>query len=269
MDWIVTGASRGIGAALVKALADGPASGQRLFVLARDKERLASLHASNVELVRLRVDLTQVADARRAGRELAERVAGKAVLIHNAGLWPSQRVLVDGIEAAFAVNCLGPLALQAPLLDRGAASRVLVVSAGLLVHGHFDSKKTPVGDDFSAFRTYCTTKLAGAAAMRDVARSHPQVDFAVVHPGVVNTDLGARQGLLGWILGRIKRRWESPETCARRLVGLLELARWEDTPGDAPWFFESSRQPWPAAVEREAAAIRQAVQQHLSAAGNP
>ncbi len=269
MDWIVTGASRGIGAALVKALADGPASGQRLFVLARDEERLASLRAPNIELVSLRVDLTRVADARRAGHELAERVVGKVVLVHNAGLWPSQRVLVDGIEAAFAVNCLSPLALQAPLLDRGVVSRVLVVSAGLLVRGRFNSKKTPVGDDFSAFRTYCTTKLAGAAAMRDVARSHPQVDFAVVHPGVVNTDLGARQGFLGWLLGRIKRRWESPETCARRLVGILEQARWEDTPGAAPWFFESSRQPWPEAVERDAAAIRQAVQRHFSAEGTP
>ena len=41
--------------------------------------------------------------------------------------------------------------------------------------------------------------------MRDVARHYPAIDFVIVHPGVVNTDLGARRGLLGWILELVKR----------------------------------------------------------------
>jgi hypothetical protein len=53
-------------------------------------------------------------------------------------------------------------------------------------------------------RRDCTTKLAGAAAMRDEARRFPEVDFAVVHPGVVNTDLGTTRGPLAWMMKLVK-----------------------------------------------------------------
>lgn len=262
MDWIVTGASRGIGAALVRVLAGRASATDRFYVLARDVERLRGF-ASAAEVIPLQLDLSRVEAARRVGDELATRVAPGATLVHNAGLWPSRRELVDGVEAAFAVNCLGPLAFQAPLLAAGRLARVLVVGAGLMVKGRFDADKTPTGADFSVIRTYCTTKLAGAAAMRDVARAHPQVDFAVIHPGVVNTELGDRRGLLGWLLRLAKRRLESPETCARRLADVLARPRWETTPGEAPWFFEAEVQPWPDVVERDAAAVRAVVRQSL------
>lgn len=258
MDWVVTGASRGIGAALVRVLAEGASPGDRLFVLARGVER-ARYPSTSAELIPLPLDLTRIDAARRLGAELAARLAPGAILIHGAGLWPSRPVLVDGLEAAFAVNCLGPLALQQPLLDAGRLCRVLVLSAGLLVKGRFDPRETPTGADFSSFRTYCNTKLAGASAMRDVARAHPEVDFAVVHPGVVRTDLGARSGPLGWLLDVIKKRWEAPEVCARRLAALLARPRWQHVAGEAPWFFESEEQPWPEVVERRAEAIRSAV----------
>jgi len=184
-----------------------------------------------------------------------------AVLIHNAGLWPSKRELVDGTELAFATNCLGPLALQAPLLEKGLLSRVLVVSAGLLVQGRFSAEQTPEGKDFSSFRTYCTTKLAQAIAMRDVARRHPQVDFAIVHPGVVNTELGSRTGPLGRLLQLAKRAFlETPESCAARLVRLLTRPQWEHSPGVAPWFHEEQERPWPAAVDRDERAVLAAVE---------
>ncbi len=266
MDWIVTGASRGIGRALVLSLGRRAAEGDRLFVLARDAERLRELAAQvqgPCQIVVLTADLSRTTEARSAGEQLAARVRPGATLVHNAGLWPSRLELVDGAERAFATNCLCPLALQAPLLAAGVLARVLVVSAGLLIKGRFSAEKTPAGDDFSAIRTYCSTKLAGAAAMRDAARRHPDVDFAVVHPGVVHTDLGARTGPLGWLLRLVKRGWESPETCAERLVRLLDLPRWEKAPGEAPWFLEERELPWPAEVDRDARAVRAAVGRYL------
>ena len=96
----------------------------------------------------------------------------------------------------------------------------------------FDAERTPRGLDFSSLRTYANTKLCFAVAMRDVAAQHPEVDVVVMHPGVVRTDLGARPGLLGWLLDRIKRGWESPETCAERLARVLSKERWSP-PADA------------------------------------
>ena len=262
MDWIVTGASRGIGRALVRALAAKATAGDRIFVLARDATRLGELArelAGACELV------VHAADLSRVPERLAAEVRAGAILVHVAGVWPSRCTLVDGVEQAFATNCLCPLAIQTPLLAARRLARVLVVSAGLLVKGRFHEHDTPVGRDFSGIRTYCSTKLAGAAAMRDEARWHTEVDFAVVHPGVVNTDLGARGGLLGWLLARVKRRWEPPETCAARLVRLLERPRWEARPGEAPWLVEEAEQPWPPVVDRDERAVLAAVARHLGA----
>jgi len=237
---LVTGASRGIGRAL--ALALPPRA--RLWLVARDTEKL---HALAGELggraKAVPGDLGSLAEARALAARLADVPEG-ATLVHNAGLWPSRRERSDGLERAFVVNCLGPLAMQAPLLPR--LGRVLVVSAGLLVKGRFDPERTPTGADFSWFRTYCTTKLCFAVAMRELARAHPELDVAVLHPGVVRTDLGARPGLLGHLVRAAKRGWEPPERCAARLVRVLERARWS-SPGEAVWLFEDRVAPWPAA----------------------
>ncbi|MFO0554647.1 MAG: SDR family NAD(P)-dependent oxidoreductase [Polyangiaceae bacterium] len=258
--WLVTGSSRGIGAALVRALAaDARSARLRMILLARDEARLTSLarELEPAEVVVRPVDLASPSAAAAVGERLASEIEGKAILVHNAGLWPRERVVgaSPAVEASFAVNCLSPLALQAPLLRRGALSRVLVVGAGLMVLGRFDAERTPVGLDFSSFRTYANTKLAGAIAMREAARRYPEVDFAVVHPGVVRTELGDRDGLLGRLLTLAKRRMESPEVCAARLTRLLAIPRWQDSPGAAAWYFEEERRSWPAVADRYASQV--------------
>lgn len=268
MDHVVTGASRGIGRALAVALARRASPEDRIFAVARDRARLATLAAEAPPCVPVVADLSTVAAARASGEDLARRLSPGAVLVHGAGIWPSRRELAEGLELAFATNCLAPLALQAPFLEAGALARVMVISAGLLVKGRFDGARTPTGEDFSALRTYATTKLAGAAAMRDAARAHPDVDFLVVHPGVVRTDLGARDGVLGRVLELVKRRWEAPEVCGERLARLLDRPRWERRPGEAPWFVEEAEAPWPDAVARDAGAVREAVARLLDRRGS-
>ncbi|MFT3712173.1 MAG: SDR family NAD(P)-dependent oxidoreductase [Archangium sp.] len=243
MDLILTGASRGIGAALTSALRQR--DDLRLFLVARDSSRLEALAAQCRNAKVFSVDLASVQAASELGQRLASEVTNGATLIHNAGLWPSKLELTaEGFERAYAVNHLAPLALQEPLLEAKLLSRVLVVGAGLMVKGRFDAAKTPSGKDFSSFRTYATTKRCFAEATRATAARQPEVDFAVVHPGVVNTELGARTGPLGWLLKLVKRNWESPQLCAARLARLLERSRWSQ-PGTAAWFFEEAQQPWP------------------------
>lgn len=246
-DLILTGASRGIGRATALALAKRGT--HRLILVARDRERLdtlvAELRGQGATAIALVGDLSSMRGATELGRELEALVSPGATLVHNAGLWPSKRQLgPDGLEAAFVTNHLAPLTLQQPLIDRGFVSRVLAVGAGLMVKGRFDAQRTPTGEDFSSIRTYCTTKLCFAIAMRELAKRHPELDVLVLHPGVVRTDLGARSGPVGWLLSLVKRGWEAPEPCGDRLARILSRERWSP-PGDARWMVEEQEQPWP------------------------
>ncbi|MFH1811270.1 MAG: SDR family NAD(P)-dependent oxidoreductase [Pseudomonadota bacterium] len=266
-DIVITGASRGIGRALALAIAQGSSGPLRLVLTARDEASLrdvaSQVEAAGASALSIAGDLSTLAGSRALGEALAATLQAPATLVHNAGLWPSRRVLTeDGLETAFVVNCVGPVVMQQVLLARQLVDRILVVGAGLMVKGRYSTERTPTGQDFSAWRTYCTTKLAFAVAEREVAAQHPELDVVVLHPGVVRTDLGARRGPLGWLLRLAKRRFESPEVCAARLKGVLERERWSP-PGQARWLFEDTEQPWPEVAEDER--TRQSIREMMAA----
>jgi len=265
-DLILTGASRGIGSALAVALSHGKK--YRIILVARTAHRLDALSAQvrhrDSQVLSYVADLSLVEEARSLGERLAEIVEPGATLVHNAGVWPQKKELTfEGFEVGFATNCLGPLALQKPLLEKKLLSRVLVIGAGVMVKGRFDADRTPRGADFSPLRTYCNTKLAMASALHDAAAAYPEVDMAAVHPGIVRTELGARDGMLGSVLSLVKRTWDTPSNCASRLVRLLGEPRWSTEPGQPRWFVEEKAEPWPAAVTDSA--TRTAVRRATSA----
>jgi NAD(P)-dependent dehydrogenase (short-subunit alcohol dehydrogenase family) len=260
-DIILTGASRGIGRALALELAK--TTKDRLLLVARDSKKLLTLaddiSAKGGSALAVPGDLSSLTAAKQLGETLSEITTPGATLVHNAGLWPTTKILSpEGLEQAFVVNHLAPLVMQRPLLEKKLLNRIVVVSAGLLVKGRFDPEKTPYGKDFSRFRTYCTTKLCFALYMRDLSAEHPEIDVLVLHPGVVRTELGASKGPLGWLLSQAKRSWESPELCAARLARILTKEKWSQ-PGKASWMFEEQEQPWPEITD--SLATRNALQE--------
>ncbi len=245
---VLTGASRGIGGALAVAAAR---PGRRLVLLARPSDALrvtaARAAAAGAEVTTHPVDLRSRAGTTEVAEALAGSLPDGSTLVHCAGIWPARRALTeDGLESAFVVNHLSALWLQRPLLAAGRLARILDVSAGLLVKGRVDAERSPTGADFSGLRTYCTTKLCRAVALRDTAAEHPGLDVLVLHPGVVRTGLGDRAGLLGRLLGLVKRRWTDPADTARLLAATLdEPDRWSP-PGRASWRVEDRPEDWPA-----------------------
>src|SRR5690349_1575638 len=127
---LVTGSTDGIGRATARALA---AAGMHVIVHGRTKPRvdaaLAALREQlpGAELDGVSFDLGTVAGVRRGAEQILARAPALHVLINNAGIFASERVVTDdGIELTFAVNHIGPFLLTellAPRLEASAAGQ--------------------------------------------------------------------------------------------------------------------------------------------------
>lgn len=244
---VLTGASSGIGQALAVKLA---AARFRLVLTGRDEARLAetarlcavaaspagsSADSPPPPVTTLLADLSTVAGARALAADILAAAPTLDVLIHNAGVLPTERRLTpDGFEESFATNHLAPFVLNEALLPRlletattadraRAPARIVQVTAGLYVAGKIDLARGPYADTFHPFKTYGSSKLWNLLATMDLARELEgrPVTVNAVHPGVVNTRLGAMSGLKGTLLDLVKRLWATPEKGAR---GPLRLA---------------------------------------------
>jgi NAD(P)-dependent dehydrogenase (short-subunit alcohol dehydrogenase family) len=186
---IVTGVSRGIGAALFDEFL---AAGDRVLALGRrfTVDQQAAQRAEP-ERVRLRpVDLSYVASLPGAD-EFAAFIgpAGSVVLVHNAAVVDpvgAPGTLVPGaIQQAVAVNLTAPIVLTNAVLaatgDRPVT--ILYIAAG--------AARRPIG----GLAVYGATKRGAEFFMDALAAQFaddPAVRVAVFRPGVVDTGMQAR-----------------------------------------------------------------------------
>ena len=120
---LVTGASRGLGLALARRLAQ---DGWNLVIDARGEEALEATRAELAQKTRVVAIPGDVTDAehRRALAEAARNLAGLDPLVNNAssrGRRPQPALVgqpLDGLEAVYRTNVIGPLARLQPV--RGA-----------------------------------------------------------------------------------------------------------------------------------------------------
>lgn len=206
---VVTGASSGIGLETAKALA---ADGWRVIALGRDRARSAAAleeiraAASKDQGVEMIVaDLSLMADAARAAREITALTDRVDVLVNNAGGSPKARVVTaEGNEAAFAGNHLGHFLLTdrlLPLLRAAAADRpagaVRVLntsSSGHEASPGLDWNNLQLLENFQPAVAYCNAKLANILFTRALARRLAADGIVVhaMHPGIVDSNFAAR-----------------------------------------------------------------------------
>ncbi|MCQ8278134.1 SDR family NAD(P)-dependent oxidoreductase [Acetobacteraceae bacterium KSS8] len=214
---VITGGSRGLGAAFVQALL---ARGDTVVAAARGVAPVdhARLHWRSVDL----------SDPALAGSWIEEALSGlppfaRASLILNAGmidpLGPVSALSADALETHFRLNLTGPMLSTAAFLrateDWGADRRVMGISSGAGRRG------------VPHWSAYCAAKAGLDGFIRALA-SESDVRAVSMAPGLVDT---AMQEVVRTVDTPTRSRFQdahatgglaSPDSVAARLVAYLD-----------------------------------------------
>lgn len=226
---IVTGGNAGIGFATAHQLAD---AGHHVVIVSRNlvkgQDALTRIkdETGNESVECVQGDLSTIASVNELADTLCDRYPRIDVLINNAGVWMTKRVLNDdGLEMTFMVNHIAPYILSIRLLDclkAAKPARIVSVNAGLYMNGECDLDLLPEGKNFGRFKTYMHTKLCNVLFSMELAQRLEGTGVTVnaLHPGVINTNLGVSPGLLGRVIQLVKKTWGTIEEGARPVVRL-------------------------------------------------
>jgi NADP-dependent 3-hydroxy acid dehydrogenase YdfG len=184
---VITGASRGIGAALAERLAGDGAS---VVLVARRAEALAEVQARCGDAALAVVaDVTRRDDVARVVDETLARFGHIDVWVNNAGLGitrPPSELTDDDIDQMMLVNVKSALyGVQAvlPHFKARGEGHVINVSSQL--------GRVPIAVFRSAYNGAKHFLNALTANLRDeIQATHPGIQVSLVSPGVVRTEFG-------------------------------------------------------------------------------
>ena len=194
---LVTGANRGLGAAIAQAMAD---AGAKVYGAARDETTI-----TNQDLIPVRLDVNDPGEVLAAARAYGD----VAIVVNNAGILRGSTSLASGAEdaarAEMETNFLGPLRMAqafAPVLSAnggGALVNVLSVLSFIAM---------PQGATYSASKAAAWSLTN---ALRLELRQQGTLVVAV-HAGFIDTDMAAA----------VDAEKISPQSVADQIVDAVE-----------------------------------------------
>ena len=212
---IVTGASKGIGAATAKALA---AAGAQVVITARDAKALEAIedeiHSAGGHAIIAPLDLAEPDAIPRLATALSQRFESLDILVMNAAILPTLTPVtqIDAKEfnKALTVNVLATQTLLAsldPMLKRSDNARVLGLTSS-------------VGASPRAYwGAYGSTKAAFDTLLECYAQEVAKIGnitVATVDPGATRTEMRAKA-----YPGEDPKTLKEPQVVADRLVQLV------------------------------------------------
>jgi NAD(P)-dependent dehydrogenase (short-subunit alcohol dehydrogenase family) len=193
---LVTGANRGLGAAIAQSLVD---SGAKVYAAARDRTTITNPH-----VIPLLLDVNSPDDVLAAARSCGD----VSILVNNAGIGRSSTSLAahatDAARAEMETNFFGPLRMAqafAPVLRRnGGGALVNILSVLSFV-------SMPQAATYSASKA-AAWSLTNALRME---LRHQRTLVVAVHAGFIDTDMAAG----------IDAEKISPQSVAAQIVAAL------------------------------------------------
>ena len=191
---IVTGASKGIGAAIAKALAAEGASVVVNYASSKDgaEKVVAAIVAAGGRGIAVQGDVSHEADVERLFDE-TQRAFGKIdVLVNNAGIYefgPIEAVTPEHFHKHFNTNVLGLLLATKAAVAQFGPSGGSVINVGSVV-----SRITPAGS-----AVYSATKAAVDAVTQVLAKElgARKIRVNAINPGIVETEGTISGGFIG------------------------------------------------------------------------
>jgi len=220
---LVTGASRGIGAAIAQALAAEGADVAITYEKSADSAaKIAdAIKATGRKAVAIQADSADVGAVQASVDKTVAALGGLDILVNNAGilrLAGLKDMSLADIDAMLNVNVRSPIvASKAALRHLGKGGRIITI-------GSVAGDTTPV----PGFADYSATKAAIAGYTRGWARDLGANGITVntVQPGPIDTDMAPKDGPVADMLkaGTALGRYGKPEEVAAAVAFLASPA---------------------------------------------
>lgn len=188
---LVTGGSRGIGAAIAKRLAQDDASVAITYTSApqRAEEVVRGIEAEGGRAISIRADSGDAEAVKNAVIETVKTLGGIDVLVNNAGIAmiaPLDEFSIDDFNRMVAINVRGVFAAVQE------ASRHMKEGGRIITIGSVNADRIP----FAGGSVYAMTKAAVAGLTRGLARDLGPRGITVnnVQPGPIDTEMNPADG---------------------------------------------------------------------------
>jgi NAD(P)-dependent dehydrogenase (short-subunit alcohol dehydrogenase family) len=187
--WLITGASRGMGASFVRAAL---AAGNRVVATARRPEDVPAAFDASDSLLAVRLDVTSVEESSAAVNDAVDRFGRIDVVVNSAGASFKgffEEMSPHQVEQQLATNLLGPMNVTRavlPVMRQQRSGHVVAISSGAGL----------VGFPYSS--VYAASKFGLEGWMGALAEEIEPfgIRTTVVNPGFFRTGLASPESMI-------------------------------------------------------------------------
>jgi len=194
---LVTGASRGIGAAIAKTLAAEGADVAITYEKSADRaaEVVSAIKAQGRKGVAIQADSADVAAVQASVEKTVKELGGLDILVNNAGILRAGELKdnsLEDIDAILEVN------VRSPIVASKAALAHLTKGGRIITIGSYFADRVPA----PVLTVYSASKSAMVAFTKGLARElgPKEITVNLVQPGSIDTDMNPSHGPFGDVL---------------------------------------------------------------------